>query len=135
MTASRSGNSVRTFEPPRARLQSGLDGLEQPKAHRADVASERNHEAYSPMLGGLGISRQGADARKGTGLEEGAVATAKQSGVRLEEVQKPSKATSREAVAAADARAFLEMDGLGEAALGEHLVRDLERLLEADRPA
>ena len=27
------------------------------------------------------------------------------------------------------------MDGLGETVLGEHLVRDLERLLEADGPA
>src|SRR6188768_2644254 len=27
------------------------------------------------------------------------------------------------------------MDGLGEAVLGEHLIRDLERLLEADGPA
>ena len=44
-------------------------------------------------------------------------------------------AAGREAVAAADARAFLEMDGLGEAVLGEHLVRDPERLLEADAPA
>jgi hypothetical protein len=34
-----------------------------------------------------------------------------------------------------NARALLEMDDRGEAARGEHLVRDLERLLEADRPA
>src|SRR6478609_363564 len=53
----------------------------------------------------------------------------------LEEVQQLGKAAGREAVAAADARTFLEMDGLGEPVLGEHLVRDLERLLEADRPA
>ena len=49
--------------------------------------------------------------------------------------QQLGKAAGREAVAAADARAFPEMDGLGEAVLGEHLVRDLERLLEADGPA
>src|SRR6185312_383691 len=53
----------------------------------------------------------------------------------LEEVQQLGKAAGREAVAAAGARAFLEMDGLSEAVLGEHLVRDLERLREADGPA
>src|SRR5260370_30167321 len=68
-------------------------------------------------------------------LEAGAVAAAEQGGMGLEEVQQLGKAAGCEAVAAADARAFLEMDGLGEAALGEHLVRDLERLLEANGPA
>src|SRR6476620_6222321 len=53
----------------------------------------------------------------------------------LEEVKQLGKAAGREAVTAADARAFLVMDGLGEALLGEPLVRDLERLLEADGPA
>src|SRR5512147_1979434 len=87
------------------------------------------------MVGGVGIARQGADAGNGAGLEERAVAAAEQAAIGLEEVQQLGKAAGREAVAAADARAFLEMDGLGEAVLGEHLVRDLERLLEADRPA
>src|SRR5947207_6147172 len=86
------------------------------------------------MPGGVGIARQGADAGKGAGLEEDAVAAAEQGGMGLEEVQQLGKAAGRETVAAADARAFLEMDGLGEAMLGEHLVRDLERLLEADGP-
>jgi hypothetical protein len=40
----------------------------------------------------------------------------------LEQVQQLGKAAGREAVAAADARAFLEMDGLGEPVLGEQLV-------------
>src|SRR5262245_28017333 len=84
------------------------------------------------MLGGVGIACQGADAGKGAGLEEGAVAAAEQGGVGLEEVQQLGKAARHEAVAAADPRTFLEMDGLSEAVLGEHLVRDLERLLEAD---
>src|SRR5215207_11183848 len=87
------------------------------------------------MLGSIGIARQGADAGEGTGLEEGAVAVAEQRGMGLEEVQQPGKAAGREAVAAADARAFLESDGLGETVLDEHLVRDLERLFEADGPA
>ena len=58
----------------RVSLQPGLDGFEQPEAHRAVVACERDHEAHSPMLGGVGIARQGADAGKGAGLEAGAVA-------------------------------------------------------------
>src|SRR5207253_2768325 len=76
------------------RLQLGLDGLEQPEAHRAVVASERDHEAHSPMLGSLGIARQGTDAGKGAGLELGAVAVAEQSGMRLKEVQQLGKAAS-----------------------------------------
>src|SRR5262245_32087472 len=87
------------------------------------------------MPGGVGIARQGTDAGKGAGLEAGAVAAAQQGGMGLEEVQQLGKAARREAVAAADARAFLELDRLGEAVPGEHRVRDLERLLEADRPA
>ena len=87
------------------------------------------------MLGGVGIARQGADAGKGAGLEAGALAAPEQVGMGLEEVQQLGKAAGRETVAAADARAFLEMDGLGEAVLGEHLVRDLKRLLEAHGPA
>ena len=63
------------------------------------------------MFGGVGIARQGANAGKGAGLEAGAVAGAEQAGMGLEEVQQLGKAAGREAVAAADARAFLEMDG------------------------
>jgi hypothetical protein len=37
-------------------------------------------------------------------------------------------------VAEDNVRALLEMDGIGEAVRGEHLVRDLERLLEAGGP-
>ena len=53
----------------------------------------------------------------------------------LEEVQQLGEAAGRKAIAATDARAFLELNGLGKAVLGEHLVRDLKRFLEADRPA
>ena len=87
------------------------------------------------MAGGVGIARQGADAGNGAGLEAGALAAAEQGGMGLEEVEQPCKAAGREVVAAADARAFLEMNGLGKAVLGEDLVRDLQRLLKADRPA
>ena len=45
------------------------------------------------------------------------------------------EAAGGEAVVAANARTLLEMDGRGEAMRGEHLVRDHERLLEADWPA
>src|SRR6185295_11529291 len=107
-----------------------LDGFEQLEAHRAVVACERDHEAYAPMLGGVGIARQGADAGKGAGLEAGPLTTPEQGGMGLEEVQQLSKTAGREAVAAADARAFFEMERLGEALPGEHLVRDLDRFLE-----
>src|SRR3954469_24665105 len=87
------------------------------------------------MLGSVCITRQGADAGKGAGLETGALAPAEQAGMGLEEVQQLGKATGREAVAAADARAFLESDGSGEAGPDERLVRALGWLLEADGPA
>src|SRR3954451_10006220 len=118
-----------------ARLQPGPDGLQQPEAHRAVVACERDHEAHSPVLGCLGKAGQGADAGKGSGLEASAFATAEQVGMGLEEVQQLGKAARRKAVAATDARAFFEMDGLCEAMFGEQLVCDLERLREADGPA
>src|SRR5262249_57386885 len=87
------------------------------------------------MRGGVGIAREGADAGKGARLEEGAVAAAEQGRMGLEEIQHLGEAAGREAVVAADARPFLEMDGIGKIVLRERLVRDLERLLEAHRPA
>src|SRR4029077_18217125 len=69
------------------------------------------------------------------GLVQAAVTAAEQVGVGLEQRQHFGEAAGGEVVVAADARALLEMDGRGEAVRGEHLVRDLERLLEADRPA
>src|SRR5687767_13036756 len=87
------------------------------------------------MLGGVGIARQGADAGKGTGFKLGAVAVAEQAGMGFEEVQQLGKRAGREAVATANARPFLESDGLGEPVPAEHLFRDLKRLLEADGPA
>src|SRR5829696_640604 len=123
--------------PPSAtlRLQLGLDSFQNPEAHRSVVASERDHEAHSPMLGSVCITRQGADAGEGAGLEQGAVAAAEQGGMGLEEAEQLGKATSREAVAAADAGAFLKVDGLSKAMPTEYLVCDLERLRKADRPA
>src|SRR4051794_31058254 len=43
------------------------------------------------MLGSVCITRQGADAGKGAGLEQGAVAAAEQRGMGLEEVQQLRK--------------------------------------------
>src|SRR3981189_3292504 len=60
---------------------------------------------------------------------------AEQVGVGREELEHFGEAAGGEVVVAADARALLEMDGRGEAVPGEHLVRDLERILEADSPA
>src|SRR5687767_8610481 len=94
------GTSTR---PDRLRPQPGLYCFDQPEAHPAVVASERDHEAHSPMLGSVRIARQGADAGNGAGLEERAVAAAEQRGMGLEEVQQLGKAAGREAVAAADA--------------------------------
>src|SRR5271168_2838289 len=54
-------------------------------------------------------------------------------GVRREELKHFGEAAGGEVVVAADASALLEVDGPGEAPCGEHLVCDLERLLEADR--
>src|SRR5262249_9228494 len=102
-------------------LKPGLDGLEQPETHGAVVAPERDHEAHSPMTGGAGIARQGADAGKGSRLEEGAVAAAEQGRMGLEEIQHLGEAAGREAVVAADARAFLAMDGIGTVVLPRRL--------------
>src|SRR5262245_62324113 len=91
------------------------------------------------MSGRIGVARQSADAGKGAGLEEGAVAAAEQAGMGLEQVQQLGEAAGREAIVAADARALDEMDGIGEAVGGKHAVRDLERFFEtygsAERPA
>src|ERR1700751_5468985 len=54
---------------------------------------------------------------------------------RRKELEHFGEATGGDAVVAADARALLEMEGGGEAGRGDHLVRDIERLLEADWPA
>src|SRR5688572_7938409 len=117
------------------RLQRRLDGFEQPEAQGVVVAFERDHKAHAPMLGRVGIARQGADTGKGACLEERALAASKQGGVGLKQGQQLSKAAGREAIAAADARAFLEVDGLSEAMLAEQLARDLEGFLQANRSA
>ena len=62
------------------------------------------------MLGGVGIARQGADAGKGAGFEEGAVAAAQQTGMGLEEAQHFGEPARGEAVVAADARALHDVD-------------------------
>jgi hypothetical protein len=87
------------------------------------------------VLGGFGVACQRADAGKAAGLKRGVAAAPEQAGVGREKLEQPGETTSREAVAAADARAFLKVDGLREAVRGELRVRDLERLFEADRPA
>src|SRR4029450_13931581 len=109
------------------RLKPGLDGLKQPEAHRAVVAPERDHEAHPPVLLGVGVARQGADAGKGAGLEEGAGGAAEQGGMRLEEVQQLGEAAGREMVVAADAGALLEMDGVGGPRAGTPPVSALKR--------
>src|SRR6516165_10024115 len=55
-----------------------------------------------------------------------------QAGGGRKELEHFGEAAGGEAVVAADARALLEMDGRGEPMGGDHLVRDLKRLLEAD---
>src|SRR5258708_36351090 len=60
---------------------------------------------------------------------------AEQVSVGREELEYFVEAAGGKVVVAADAGALLEMDGRGETVRGEHFVRDLERLLEANWPA
>ena len=58
-----------------------------------------------------------------------------QVGMGREKLEHLGETARRESCIAADAGALLEMDGVSKAVRGEPLVRDLERLLETDRPA
>ena len=87
------------------------------------------------MAEGVGIAGERADPLHGAGLVHAAVMAVEQAGVGREELEHLGEAAGGEAVVAADARALLEMDGRGEAVRGEHLVRDLKRLLKADWPS
>src|SRR5262249_195118 len=106
-------------------LQCGLDGLEQLKAHRAVVASQRDHETHLPICRGIGVTRQCTDAVEGARLVRTTIMGGKQIGVRSEKVEYLGETARREAVAAADSRAFFEMDGFGKAVRSQELVRDL----------
>ena len=121
MTA-RGETSTRTAE---LRLQPGLDRLEQPEAHLV-IARERDHETDPPMGGGVGIAGERADPVHGAALVQAAVMAMEQVGVGREELEHLGEAAGGEAVVAADARAFLEMDVRRKAVRGEHLVCDLE---------
>jgi hypothetical protein len=117
---------VGNIDPASAlRLQRGLDGPEQLEANRAVVAPQRDHEAHLPVPGGAGVARQRADAVEGAGLVRTAIVAAEQVGVCREKVEHLGEAAGHEAVAAADARALLELDGFPEVVHGEHLARDL----------
>src|SRR5215203_5514243 len=113
------------------RLQAGSDCVEQAEAHPAVVACERDHEPHSPMPGSVGIARQRADTGKSAGLEKGTVPAPEQVRMGMEEVKHLGETTGREAVAPTYARAFLQLDGFGEAVRDEYLIRDPPRLLEA----
>src|SRR6516164_2161171 len=106
-------------------LQRGLDGLEQLEAHRAVVAPQRDHKTHLPIRSGIGVTRQCADAIEGARLVQAAIMAAKQVGVRREKVEYLGETARREAVAAADARAFFEMDSFGKTLRSQVLVRDL----------
>jgi Benzoate membrane transport protein len=123
------------FCDAKRRLQPGLDSAEQPEPHLVVIARERDHETRPAMAGGVGIARERADPVHGASLVHAAVVAVEQAGVGRKEPQHFGEAAGGEAVVAADARALLEMDGCGEAMRGEHLVRDLKRLLEANWPA
>src|SRR5690242_13372863 len=58
-----------------------------------------------------------------------------QFGMGCEEFEHLREAAGGEMVVAADARALFEMDAVSEAVGSEHLVRDLERFLQADGSA
>src|SRR5262249_10084353 len=106
-------------------LQCGLDGLEQLEAHRAVIAPQRDHETHFPIRRGIGVTRQRADAVEGARLVRATIMAAKEIGVRREKVEYLGETARREAVAAADARTFFEMDGFGKAVRSQELVRDL----------
>src|SRR5262245_41670720 len=108
------------------RLQPRLDGAEQPEAHLAVIARERDHETHPAAARGVGIARERADPRQRAGLVHAAVMAAEQAGMGREELEHFGEAAGGKAVVATDAGAFLEMDGRSEAVRGEHLVRDLE---------
>src|SRR5262249_45990614 len=76
-----------------------------------------------------------ADPLHGASLVHAAVVAVQQVRVGRKELEHFGEAAGGEAVVAAYARALLEMDGHGEAMGSKHLVRDIERLLEADWPA
>src|SRR6185369_7752287 len=82
-----------------------------------------------------GVACERADAIERAGLVRGVFILLEQAGVRREEIEHLGEAARREAVAAADARTFLEGDRPGEALRGEHLVCDLERLHKTDGTA
>src|SRR5947208_3424192 len=109
----------------RRRLQLGPDSPEQPKAHLAVIARERDHETHPPVACGIDVARERANPVQGAGLVHAAVTAAEQIGVGREEFEHLGEAAGGEVVVATDARALLEMDGRGEAVRGEHLVRDL----------
>src|SRR5262245_32978 len=117
------GGSIRP--EARRRLQCGLDGLEQLEAHRAVVAPQRDHETHFPIRRGNGVTCQRADAVEGARLVRATIMAAKEIGVRREKVEYLGETARREAVTAADARTFFEMDGFGKAVRSQELVRDL----------
>src|SRR6202034_1629789 len=94
-----------------------------------------DHETDPPMGRGVGVAGEGADSVHGAALIQAAIMAMEQVGVRREELEHLGEASGCEPVVAADSGALLEMDGVSKAARGEHLVRDLKRLLETDRPA
>src|SRR5271165_6068459 len=118
-----------------ARLQLGLDRPEQPEAHLAVIARERDHEMDPPMGGGVDIAGERANPFHGTGLVHTPVMAMKQVGVGREELEHFRETAGGEAVVATDARALLKMDGRGEPVRFQHSVRNLKRFLKADRRA
>src|SRR6476469_8257674 len=101
-TESPSHDSMLRCRSPRLRLQPGLDSPEQPEAHLAVIARERNHETHPPVARGVGIARERADPLHGAGLVHAAVAAAEQVGVGRKELEHFGKAAGGEAVVAAD---------------------------------
>ena len=87
------------------------------------------------MGGGVGVAGERADSVHGAALVHAAVMAMEQVGVGREELEHLGETAGREPVVAADAGALLEMDGVARPCAASICVRDLERLLEADRPA
>ena len=84
---------------------------------------------------GVGIAGERANPIHGAAFVQAAVVAMEQVGVGREELEHLGETASRKPVITADAGALLEVNGLAKALRGEHRVRDVERLLETDRPA
>src|ERR1700722_20329360 len=95
-------------------LQLRRDSRQQLEA-RLVVVRKRDHETDPPMGGGVSIAGERADSVHGAAFVQAAVVAMQQVGGGREELEPRGETASRKVVIAADAGAFLDMDGLAKA--------------------